>query len=345
MARQPATSSSKLAYAAYLYYVHDLDQSEIARRLGVSRSNVSRMLTAARDQGIVRFHIVYEPTRNHDLEETLVSRFGPLGLQEALVVRPPANDDRGEASAEVGLAPAALALSQAVTEWLATHLAPGQRLGLSWGGTLQAIVDAAHFDHPIDVHVVQVAGELSLDPRHSAHDLVRDLAAKLGGHCSYFNAPAVLPSAEDLESFRLSPQAAEALELARSVDVALLGIGAFGLGTSGLFLDYSRASAEELAEARARRVVGQMAGRFFDATGRQADLALHRRVLSVELEDLARVPTVVAAATTAAKATAVVAALSGGLVRVLACDTDLADALLRYDDEAPDAPPRGQGVQ
>jgi deoxyribonucleoside regulator len=328
MTRQTAASSSRLAYAAYLYYVHDLDQSEIARRLGVSRSNVSRMLTSARELGIVRFHVVYEPTREHDLEEALVARFGSGRLEEALVVRPPAEDDRAEHASEVGLAPSTLALSEAVVEWLSTHLAPGQRLGLSWGGTLQAIVDAAHFDHPIDVHVVQVAGELSLDPRHSAHDLVRDLATKLGGHCTYFNAPAVLGSAEDLSRFRRSPQVAEALELARGVDVALLGIGAFGVGTSGLFLDHSRATPEELSEATARGVVGQMAGRFFDADGHQADLALHQRVLSVELDDLAKVPTVVAAATTAAKARAVSAALRGGLVSVLACDAALAEAVL-----------------
>jgi len=328
MARQSASSSSRLAYAAYLYYVHGLDQSEIARRLGVSRSNVSRMLTAARELGIVRFHIVYEPTREHDLEEALVARFGAEGLREALVVHPPADDPRTEGGSDIGLAPSVLALSQAVVEWLSTHLGAGERLGLSWGGTLQAIVDAAHFDHPIDVHVVQVAGELSLDPRHSAHDLVRDLASKLGGHCSYFNAPAVLASAEDLASFRQSPQVAEALELARSVDVALLGVGAFGLGTSGLFLNYSQATPEELAEAERAGVVGQMAGRFFDATGRQADLSLHRRVLSIELEDLTKVPTVIAAATGAAKAAAVHAALSGGLISVLACDAELAQALL-----------------
>ena len=44
-------------------------------------------------------------------------------------------------------------------------------------------------------HVVQLGGDLQLDPRLSGHELVRELAARLGGRYSYLHAPAILDSA------------------------------------------------------------------------------------------------------------------------------------------------------
>ena len=43
----------KLAYVARRYYLEDQKQSDIARELGVSRPLVSRMLSEARELGIV----------------------------------------------------------------------------------------------------------------------------------------------------------------------------------------------------------------------------------------------------------------------------------------------------
>ena len=43
--------------AARLYYLENRSQSEVARVLSVSPSSVSRILTAARDQGLVEIRI------------------------------------------------------------------------------------------------------------------------------------------------------------------------------------------------------------------------------------------------------------------------------------------------
>src|SRR4051794_18858438 len=69
---------------ARMYYLDGLDQQEIADIVGTSRSRVSRMLTAARERGIVRISVDdYEP-RDSELETALVEQFG---LHRAVVVR------------------------------------------------------------------------------------------------------------------------------------------------------------------------------------------------------------------------------------------------------------------
>ena len=61
-------SRDLIAKAARMYFLDGRSQDDIARVLGTSRSNVSRMLGAARDLGIVEIRIQDERGRNGDLE-------------------------------------------------------------------------------------------------------------------------------------------------------------------------------------------------------------------------------------------------------------------------------------
>ena len=55
----PKKVDSLLIYNIAKYYYKDgLEQDEIARRIGISRSQVSRLLDKARRMGIVQFKIV-----------------------------------------------------------------------------------------------------------------------------------------------------------------------------------------------------------------------------------------------------------------------------------------------
>lgn len=312
-------SAERLAQAAYWYYVQDLSQAEVARRLGTGRSNVSRLLRAAREQGVVRFEVAYPVRRDLVLEDRLRDR---LGLRDVVVTT--SSWEEGPGSGEIGV----LAVARAAGDWLQHNLHDGDTLGLFWGGTIKAMVDVAHFERRMDVQVIQLAGAWSNDPRLSGHDLVRDLASKLGGRYAYFNAPAVAASAADADALLGGPDVVHALAAARSADVAVVGIGAYPKDTTRTFLELARATPEEIAEAEAKHVIGQLAGRFFDRDGRQVDLALHRRVVSLDLEEVRQVRTIVVVASGAAKGVAVGAAVRGGLVDVLIADRSLAAAIL-----------------
>lgn len=317
-------SAERLAQAAFWYYVQDLGQDEVARRLGTSRSNVSRLLRTAREQGVVRFIISHPVRRDLATEEQLRSRFVGRGLRDAVVTSPP-GDEGADSNGQAGV----LAVARSSAEWLQNNLQDGDTLGLFWGGTIKAMVDVAQPDHAIDAHVIQLAGEWNNDSTQSGHNLVRDLALKLGGRYTYFNAPAVAASQGDADALLQGADVARALDAARSADVAVLGVGSFLEGTTRVFLDFAQASTDEIAEAWSKDVVGQLAGRFFDSRGAQVDLALHRRLVSLDLLEVRQIKTIVVAASGAEKSAAVRGALEGGLVDVLICDTALAVELLR----------------
>ena len=63
----------KLAYVARRYYLEDQRQSDIAKELGVSRPLISRMLSEARELGVVEITIHEPGARREDLMERLRS--------------------------------------------------------------------------------------------------------------------------------------------------------------------------------------------------------------------------------------------------------------------------------
>ena len=64
-----------LIKAARMYFLDGRSQDDVARALGTSRSNVSRMLSAARTQGIVEIRVHDQTTREKELETALRERF------------------------------------------------------------------------------------------------------------------------------------------------------------------------------------------------------------------------------------------------------------------------------
>ena len=65
-----------LVRVARIYYEHGLNQQEIVDRVGLSRSRVSRLLTRAREAGIVQVTIIDLFKQEHELSAQLADRYG-----------------------------------------------------------------------------------------------------------------------------------------------------------------------------------------------------------------------------------------------------------------------------
>jgi len=304
-----------LVKAARLYYEEDRSQADVARILGLSRSNVSRMLTSARERGIVEVRINDPSGRDLALERRLEEHYGLRGAR----VADSAGPERGLTRAgDLG------------ARWLVEQLTPGQRIGLSWGTTLQALVAQVPDDAGVaDVEVVPLVGGLSsVDSAITGEELVRDLAARLGARMQRLHAPAVLTSAAGRDLLLDEPGIRDSLQAARGTDVALVGIGSTGRGSSAEIVEIPVLTAAERAAFEDAFPVGDMCARFFDAAGEPVAGPVDDRVIAVTLADLAAVPTVVGIAAGREKLPGVAGALRTGVLDVLVCDRALALALL-----------------
>jgi len=318
----------QLVKAARMYFVDAASQQEIAGAFGTSRSNVSRMLSAAREQGIVEIRIVDHAERRHDLEVELTQRFG---LYDCLV-----------AAYTPGTAPTE-SVAKLSSRWLLDTVHEGQRLALSWGTALQAMVWAVTATRRYDVEVVQLVGGLSsVDAEVTGQELVRELATRLGARYRYLHAPALVTSPEALAAFLSERSVSTALDLAKSADIAFVGIGAYGDSSSGAIIDAMALNAQERAELDAMAPAGDICARYFDINGTPVSSdVVHNHIIGVDLEDLRRIPMVVGVTAGRVKAPGLVGALRGCHLDVLICDESAARAALALDAATPHSTPEG----
>lgn len=308
----------RLAEIASWYYEDGLDQAAIARRLGCSRSMVSRYLKEARARGLVEVRIRHPLKTDPQLAKALQSAFP---LREARVLADPPSDSRlllrrlGELGAR----------------GLQEQLRPGVRIGVSWGTAVYEVVRAMPELPVKGAQVVQIIGALgSGDPMIDGPELARWLAEKLEASVRHLHAPLLVESEAVAQALQQERAIAETLAMARQVHVALIGIGSVDPRLSSLRRAGYLTEAE-LEALRAAGAVGDVLARALDREGNLLDLPLNRRVVGLEPEALRQIPTVIAVAGSVAKAPAIRAALRGGYVDVLVTDAEAAVALLTLE--------------
>ncbi|GAB3050606.1 sugar-binding transcriptional regulator [Sediminivirga luteola] len=304
-----------LVAAATMYYLENRSQAEIARTLGVSRSNVSRILADARRAGIVDIRINNPFGRVPEIEDRLIARYG---LRAARVA--------GRGTPETQLS----RVGALGAQWLLENLPSDGAVALSWGASVQAVVDAVSTsaEHG-GVEILPLVGGLSsVDSARDGNVLVRLLATKLGARHRRLYAPAVVESVVSRDALMRESAIASVLEAASGAQCAVVGIGQVGAGASAAIIDSMRLDPDERAAFEASGAVGDCCTRFFDLEGKVVDSAVNERVIAVELDALRTIPTVVGVAAGARKAQGTLGALRGGLVDVLITDLDLAEHLL-----------------
>ncbi len=311
---------SLLVAAARLYYLQGRSQAEIAEALGTSRSNVSRMLTEAQRAGIVEIRINDPAGRERGLERDLRDAFG---LTDARVAHRglEGRTGAGRPGDRVGVQAAQLLLDE---------LKDGTTVGLSWGHSLQSMVYATTADRDYhNIVLVQLVGGLSaISNEISGQELVRELAVRLGASYRFLHAPATFESEAARDALLAEPSIAEALAEARSADIAFVGIGTAGHGSSAAILSSLGLKVRQQKEFWDARPVGDVAARYYDERGRPVHGAVEDRILGVTLDDLAAIPNVVGVAYGRAKTPGVLGALNGHHIDSLVCDEALARSLL-----------------
>ncbi len=308
-----------LADVAEMYYLEGKIQSEIAETVGVTRSMISRMLTEARESGIVEIRIHRPLQSEPELAATLKERFG---LLDALVVT--TRHYRGDGLNR--------ALGSAAAKVLERHLGPGKILGLAWGTSISATVDAFEAVESLPVSVVQLVGAMGARiMEYDGHDLVSRMTDKLGGEAYYLNAPYQCETTEIAESLLNSVGIRETIEVGKRSDIALLGIGTTALDFSSFFLA-GYITRLELEDMRRAGAVGDVCGSHFDIEGRPACLDFNDRLVSIRRADLLAVPVRLGVAGGEGKADAILGALRGKYVNILVIDSNAAKRVLELAD-------------
>ena len=305
-----------LIKVAKLYYENSKTQDEIAKQLRISRPKVSRLLSEAREAGVVQITIASEPGDNADLEQNLEEKFD---LKEVIIADIPE-----------GVSPQSLIyeLGSTAAEYFHRIVQDGDTIGLSWGSTLAAMVNQLSNDKKQRVHVVQMVGGLGV-PSSEAHatDLARRVSQIMDASLNLMPAPGVVASSEVRDILLQDPYIQKSLHLAGKVDIAFVGIGT-PMRDSVLMKDERILTWQEVDNVQKLGAVGDIALRFFDEEGKCIQSGINERVIGISLDDLRELPRIVGIAGGEEKIKAIRGALLGRLINILITDKSTARALL-----------------
>jgi deoxyribonucleoside regulator len=298
---------------AELYYDEHKTQDEIGALLKISRWKAGRLLTQARERGIVRIEIVHPRARRLSLERALCERFG---LRDAVIV--PVPEQQSAVLARV---------AQAAADYL-TGLRPVPRtLGVSWGRTLNEIADRMPPGWATGVNVVQINGGVSLNRRPgTAATMAATIAQRAGGQVVLLPSPAILERLETKQAIEADRTVADVLAMAAGASAYLYSAGV--ADGSSVLVDSGYLTADDVAELVRKGAVGDVLGRYIDANGHIVDPGLDERTVGLGLDDLRSAATAIFVVAGAGKHDVARAIVMSGLCTVLVSDEATATALL-----------------
>ena len=302
--------------SARMYYLEGRTQKEIAYELDISRPKVSRLLSQARNEGIVTI-AVHDPFATVDVLAAVLR--DKLGLSSVVIV--PNEDGRQDQIRRH--------LGRAVARYLEMSIQKGDVVGIGWGRTLYETVLALNKSGDRDLTVIPLMGGLAqVSPSFQVHEMARRLSEQFGGRWMPFYVPAIVESDSILTSFLASDDVKRVVDSWSELTSVIVGIGNIDLGpeVQMLFVEYldvdTRANLEQF------RAVGDICMRFFDIQGKPIREGLPE-VISIELEQLNNVPRRIGVAGGREKAEAILGAVRGGYVNVLITDETAARRIIK----------------
>ena len=307
-----------LVKVAKLYYEEGLTQIEIAQKMRLSRPKISRLLTEARNEGVVQITVNSMPDSFEELERDLEIRFG---LKDSLVVKVENPDDPAEVSQTLG---------EFAAQYFDRVVQEGDLVGFSWGRTMSAMADSIQPVKLRKMHVVQMVGGLG-DPLSDVHaaDIARRVAQKVNASMlSVMPAPGIVDTVDMCTALRNNRQISYALELSAKVDIAFVGIGSFR-DDALLMRNEEIITWAEVEPLIQRGAVGDLGLHFFDKTGKSLNSEIDQRVIGIDLEVYRDLDRVVAVAGGSQKYDAILGAVRGKYTNVLITDELTARHLLQ----------------
>jgi deoxyribonucleoside regulator len=305
--------------AAQMYYLQDLTMDAIARELRTSRSTVSRLLSAARDTGLVQIQIRNPLDTGPELESLI----------------------RREYNVDVHVVPVLESLNEAetldrVALQAARTIGPlvdsNAIIGVAWGSTLSAV--SRHLTRKIthDTVVVQLngAGNMHTTGITYASDIMRRFGSAYGARVEQFPVPAFFDHAATKAAMWNERSVQRILDLQARMSIAIFGVGSVEADYpshvyAGGYLDEN-----DLRMLAHSDVVGDVATVFFRRDGSSDGILLNERSTGPALSQLRQVRRRICVVSGASKINGLRGALTAGLATDLILDEATARRLVGF---------------
>lgn len=315
-----STEKDKLetaAQVARMYYYQEMTTEAIAREMQVSRSTVSRLLSFAKQEGLVDIRISDPFEHPRQLEKAIVEKFR---IQRVHVV--PVPEIAGEAE-----------WLERVARYAASYLNAafdsGMILGIAWGTTTSSISRYLQPKPTYNSQIVQLngAGNTQTTGIDYASEIMMRFSQNYGAPAHLFPVPTFFDYAETKNALWKEGSIRRLLGLQQKADLLLYSIGAVNAGVPSHVYSGDYLEKRDYLELERQHIAGDIATVFFREDGSFDQIPLNERSSGPGLE-LFQQKNGICVVSGLSKVRGLHAALKGRLMRELIIDEPTARKLV-----------------
>ncbi len=301
---------------ARLYYEVGHTQHEIAKEMKISRPQISRYLSYAKEHGIVQISI-NDPLSSCSGLESLFQEI--YSLKRAIIV-PIASDDEKMIKMQLG---------RTTAGFLHRILKDGDIIGISWGTTLKEVAFSLKSKNLKEVAVVQLKGGVGrLNAKINPMDILVQFASKLQAKPFSLTVPTIVTNEKIKEALVADSMVKEILELGYKANIAVFSIGY--PSKKSVLVDAGYFSVDEIENLRQQGAVGDICSRHFTING-EVFGNLEARTIGIDLQAIKKKEYAIGIAGGINCAPGILGALRGKYLNVLVTDETTARMVMKLD--------------
>lgn len=205
---------------AKLYYIENMNQSEIANLMGVSRPLISKYLTEAKNLGIVKIEIVDLLSEPENKEDDKIDKCKKFGLKDMTIVPYSSNKDINDQM-----------FVDYIVEYTLRKYIDNSLIGLGWGSVIGSVIKKLESLSPKKKLLGKVIPIISNAPisyrNYHTNELVRMMAEATGLKAEYLFAPVICSTLSEKEIFLNTDNVKNLMEQYNNLDYAIIQIRNF----------------------------------------------------------------------------------------------------------------------
>lgn len=300
-------------HAAQLYYVQDRTMDQIAAEMKLSRSSVSRLLSHARDIGLVEITVHSPQEATSVVARRLAERYG---ISVHVVSTPPRSTDaeRLERTARTA------------AHVLSTTLDPQASIGIAWGATVSAIARHLPTKRLHESQIVQMNGAANESTSGISYSgaILERFGQAFGTDVQQFPVPALFDDPHTKQLLWRERSIRRVLDAQARVQVFVFGLGSPQADVPSHVYAGGYLTGEDLRVLLRDGVVGDCATVFYRLDGSTSGIELNDRSSGPSFEVIRRIPRRLCAVSSLSKMNALRGALAAGLITELVVEEALA---------------------
>lgn len=309
--------------AAHLYYLQDRTMDAIAYEMQTSRSSISRLISYARDRGLVQIRLRSPLDQISSLQRRIRHDHGVM----AHIAPIPDSTSDVDRLDRVAVSAARL---------LGQFFESNMIMGIGWGSTISAVSRHLPGKETHNSQVVQLngAGNTRTTGIAYASEILGRFGRAFDAQVQQLPVPAFFDDPRTREAMWRERSTIRILDIQESMDVALFGIGSPFSDLPSRVYSGGYLDEDDVETLAAHGVVGDIATIFYREDGTYNDIPLNDRSSGPELAAIRRTPRRVCVVSGASKIAGLRGALAAGLISDLIIDETTARALV-VDDSSP----------